>query len=134
MVIDEETLRVIKINAMVAIKKPDYHAFLRKIFRWYSKTFFTPLKDVENLPIIDVLSTYYEELYDKMEESEIKQEVVRLSMTPEEWTQKLIEEEQEELAFIKAVQSNKKIEDIKPKKEQNPSEDGFALSFEDVPV
>lgn len=132
--LDEETLRAIKINAMMAIKKPDYSAFLRKIFRWYSKTFYTPLRDVEDMPIVEILTAYYEELYDKMEEADLKQESIKLSMSEQEWTEKLIAEEQEELAFMKAVQSKKKIEDIKPKTENKDSEEGFAISFEDVPV
>lgn len=132
--INEETIKMIKINAIMAIKKPDYNAFLRRIFRWYSKTFYTPLKDVEDMPVVEVLEAYYEELYDKMEEADLKQEMIRLSMTEEEWTKKLIDEEQEELAFMQAVQSKKKIEDIKPKEQSKASEEGFAMSFEDVPV
>src|SRR5262245_5490717 len=42
----------------------EYH--VRRYQRWFSKTFFTPLAEVEKLPLVLILRTYYEELYEGM--------------------------------------------------------------------
>lgn len=39
---------------------PDYAYQSRKILRWYSQTFFTPLHEAYKLPFVDVLTHYYE--------------------------------------------------------------------------
>lgn len=136
----EELHRAIKINALNAIQNPDYDAFLRRIFRWYSKTFHTSLPEVEEIPIVEVLTSYYEEVYEKMEDSDIKQEKIKLLMSPEEWAKKLQQEEVEDLAFIEAIKSKKKVEGVKvpvsdkPELPSPPEEEGFAMSFEDVPI
>jgi hypothetical protein len=57
---------------------------LRSIFRWYSKTFHTPLVQVEELPLFEVLQTYFEVRYEDMSEQERQDEIVRLLETEEE--------------------------------------------------
>ncbi len=52
---------------MRAVLKPDGEFLLRRMYRWYSKTFSTPLHEVEDLPVADILTAYYEETYDAME-------------------------------------------------------------------
>jgi hypothetical protein len=47
-------------------KEVDPEYYLRRIFRWYSKTFATPLHEVEELPLSDVLQHYWEEHYEDM--------------------------------------------------------------------
>jgi hypothetical protein len=42
---------------------------LRSIFRWYSKTFHTPLHVVEGLPEFDVLQAYFEDHYETLNNS-----------------------------------------------------------------
>lgn len=60
----------------------DYH--LRYIFRWYSKTFHTPLHVVPSLPLVDVLIAFFEEKYEDMEDAELMFEIKKLTETPEE--------------------------------------------------
>lgn len=43
--------------------KPSHQFWLRHVFRWYSKTFNTPLHEVEDLPIDEVMRHYYEDHY-----------------------------------------------------------------------
>ena len=69
---------------MQAVEIPDQAATLRSIFRWYSKTFHTPLPQVEEIPIEEVLLTYYESMYEDLNEEERAQEMKTLLKTPED--------------------------------------------------
>jgi hypothetical protein len=51
---------------------PDYP--VRRIFRWYSKAFHTPLHLVEELPLYDVLLAYWEEQFEALNERELEME------------------------------------------------------------
>ena len=46
--------------------KPSVGYFLRRIFRWYSRQFSTPLHEVSSMPLIDVLREYYEARYEEL--------------------------------------------------------------------
>lgn len=128
----------VKINALHSVLKPDEEYYMRFIFRWYSKTFHTPLHLVPDLPVIDVLTAYYEDMYEKMEEGDLAQERIKSSMSAEEWAEKLKNEEMDDLAFMETIMSKKKVESIKApelRKEPLPElDEGFALSFGDVPI
>jgi len=63
---------------------PDANYALRRIFRWYSRTFHTPLDRVSDLPLYDVLVAYYEASYEAMEPEELKKELTNLAMTDAE--------------------------------------------------
>ena len=52
--------RSYQIKAAEDVLDPDEQAFFRKICRWYSKSFHTPLHLVESLPIDHILTNYYE--------------------------------------------------------------------------
>ncbi len=133
-----DIFEAVKINALSAVVKPDTDYQLRSIFRWYSKTFHTPLHTVQDIPLVEVLTAYFESSYEGMKEEELAEERLRTSMTPEEWAEKLKQEEMDDLSFLEALQSKKKVEDVKlkeSKKELVPDlDDGFALSFGDVPI
>lgn len=140
-----DSVRLVAFNSVV---NPDDEYALRHIFRWYSKTFHTPLHQVCDIPLIDVLLAYYEESFEKMEEQELREERLKMSMTPEEWAEKLRNEEMEELAFVEAIKSTKKMEEVtkpeqkapiipsqKPQvKQEEVLDDGFSMSFEDIPI
>lgn len=132
----------IKISAIDSVLNKNDDYIIRYIFRWYSKTFHTPLHTVADIPMVDILTSYYEELYEKMEPEELKGERIRSSMTTEEWAERLRQEEMEELAFMEAIQSDKRIGGEKkietaPVAQTEPAEelgDGFNMSFEDIPI
>jgi hypothetical protein len=134
-----EFYEAVRLNALHAVHNKDDDYYLRFIFRWYSKTFHTPLHMVDDLPLIDVITAYYEEMYEKMDEDALIQEKYKSSMTPEEWAEKLRKEEEEDLAFMETMMSKQKVENVKtplPKMEivEVPKEEGFSLSFADVPI
>lgn len=48
----------------VLLEPPEYH--LRMVRRWYSKTFFVPLPDVELMPETEIFQAFYEEKYENL--------------------------------------------------------------------
>lgn len=64
--------------------RPQGDYVLRRIFRWYSETFHTPLHLVDDLPLDDVLTAYYEANFEGMEEQQFRQELRAASETPAE--------------------------------------------------
>jgi hypothetical protein len=64
---DFNIFRAHQVLAMRAVLKPDGDFLIRRMFRWYSKNFSTPLHEVESLPLADVLTAYYEDTYDAMD-------------------------------------------------------------------
>jgi hypothetical protein len=71
-------------QAMLAVVDPDDDAWLRRIFRFYSKHFATPLHLVPQLPLEDVLRAYFEELFASFDEEDREERIEWLLMTPEE--------------------------------------------------
>lgn len=65
----------------VTQKPSDVEYGLRRIFRWYSTTFHTPLHTVEELPLQDILVAYYESKYEDMEPVDLEAEREELLST-----------------------------------------------------
>lgn len=74
----------IKVRALLAVLRPDQEANLRHIFRWYSKTFSTPLHEVDDLPVEDILLHWFEVQYEDMEEPEQIHQARQLTTTQEQ--------------------------------------------------
>lgn len=76
-----ESLQQVAMQAAVA---PDDDAWLRRIFRQYSKSFSTPLHLVSELPIEDVLLAVFEDMFENMDEEDRDERIAWLLKTPEE--------------------------------------------------
>lgn len=61
---------------------PDYN--IRLLQRWYSRTFYTPLTEVEQIPTEYLLQTYWESKYNEMEAPQLEEEKEKVLETPEE--------------------------------------------------
>jgi succinate dehydrogenase flavin-adding protein (antitoxin of CptAB toxin-antitoxin module) len=85
-------------KALAAVLRPDEDAFLRHVFRFYSKTFHVPLPEVDDLPLDHVLTSYYEEGFENMGEEDREEYKERLTETPEERTERLAKEKAAEAA------------------------------------
>jgi hypothetical protein len=84
---------------------------LRSVFRWYSKTFSTPLHTVEALPLEEVLRHYFEARYEEMDAEAREVEIERLTTTPEELRRKKLSEDAadaEALEFGKEAEEEEK--------------------------
>ena len=74
-----DAYRAIKLIALRdVLKERTPESMWRKICRFYSKTFHTPLHLVETLPKLDVAQAYFEEAYDNMEEKDLQNELHEL--------------------------------------------------------
>lgn len=62
-----ESIQILAVNSR---EHPDEMAFLRKVQRWFSTTFHTPLPDVEKLPTAYILTHRYEHAIDNMSEDQ----------------------------------------------------------------
>ena len=79
-----DLFEAIQQQAMLAVVESDDDAWLRRIFRFYSKHFATPLHLVPQLPLEDVLRAYFEELFDSLDEEDRVARIEWLLMSPEE--------------------------------------------------
>lgn len=97
-------LEEVRVLAMAAVESPDGEYFIRRICRWYSQTFSTPLHFVESeIPIEDVLIHYFEWKYERMEDEERDIEVDELMLTPDQREAKKKKTEAEDDAFLDMV-------------------------------
>jgi septal ring factor EnvC (AmiA/AmiB activator) len=103
-----DQIRALRILALKeAVNKQQSNDYqLRSIFRWYSKTFHTPLHLVYNLPELDVLQAYYEDAYEHLSESaqesaesksKLDELVMELAMTDDELRQYELAKDKEDL-------------------------------------
>ena len=74
----------IKIRALRAVLKPDINSAMRRLFRWYSSTYSTPLHLVDRLPIEDILTAWFEEHFANLEGPLLDKEIHLMSLSAEE--------------------------------------------------
>lgn len=122
--------RALRLLAMRAVEKPDREANLRSIYRWYSRTFHTPLPQVEDLPIEEVLMTYYESTYEDLGDEERARELESLLETPQEAQEKRRRQDSEraeayDFAIFTAEEERRKqaaeqrkLSDLKPEEQR----------------
>ena len=103
--------------ALKSVIEPDEPYLIRKIVRWYSKTFSTPISMVEEIPIEHILTAYYESEFEGKKEEELEQ-IVRDMFTEEVNTRKEeMEEEKRAVEDFEFLQALKEEERLKPKKD-----------------
>lgn len=118
----------LRLKALLAVTKPDEEADLRYIFRWYSKTFHTPLHQVAELDPADVLTAFYETTFEEMTEEERAKDLYELLERPSERRLRLKakdEERAEIYTFAKLAESQeaakaekKRLADLEVAKQQ----------------
>lgn len=106
-----EVFEAIQIQALKSVLDPDDDYLMRKVFRWYSEKYHTPLHVVDDLPMDDVLQTYFEYVYENTSKRQLNQIKKHLLETPEE-------REKREKAKEKSASTKKK-------KEKKTSDDAF---------
>lgn len=102
----------IRLQAMLAVVKPDHEALLRRVRRWYSKTLNTPLADVERLDPYAVLREYWEDHYEDMDDDRQQQEIEELTETPEEALERdrlFQKEEVDSIRIRKKIEANEAL-------------------------
>lgn len=93
-------LRILALKEALS-EEPSHDYFIRKVFRWYSKTFSTPLHLVYELPLFDIMQAYYEESYanlaDEKESPELHEELSNLSKSEDELEKDKLQKDKEEV-------------------------------------
>jgi hypothetical protein len=112
--------------ALANVADPDSDYIYRKICRWYSKTFYTPLHTVLNeLTFSHVLQAYFEEGFEKMEDEDLKDEMLRTIDPDYDENEEedigefinMIEDEEENKRMKKLHTQSSKVETQSPAKE-----------------
>lgn len=85
----------IKAKALHSVLKPDTEYYIRRIIRWYSKTFHTPIQAVQEIPVEYILREYFEERYENMEEEDRDIELEEITETEEQRKERLAQEDAE---------------------------------------
>lgn len=91
----------IRLSALRAVWKPDTDAIIRRICRWYSKEYHTPLADVPDLPLDDILQAWFESNYENLEPEERHNMAISLLETPDEREKRKMTDGQSEDNFIR---------------------------------
>lgn len=117
---------VIRLLALRSVVKPDADYIIRKTIRWYAKTFHTPIKDVEEIPLEDVFQAFFEERYEAMSREDLMQERENLLTTPEEYRRRVEEEEAEEADMFVMSRLVAAEQAAKKKAEQAKTLEGLA--------
>lgn len=65
-------------QAALAVQSQTNDYLLRRIFRWYSTTFHTPLADVDKQPIEFILQQFFEHSYENMEKATLTKTIKEL--------------------------------------------------------
>lgn len=118
-----------RLNALCAILHPEWDPEyeLRAIYRWYSRTFHTPLHQVAELPLDEVLQNYYEARFEELEAIEpdekdpdqrsfLVRERDKLAENDEERAERLRAEAEDEELGDKFLRQVEREEDAKAKK------------------
>jgi hypothetical protein len=99
-------LAAVQADALWAVIDEDPEWEVRQVLRWYSRTFHTPLHEVEELPPEDVFRAWFESRYEQMEHGELIDHARLVIETPEERAERIqreAEREDEDLAFLESA-------------------------------
>ena len=88
-----EILEAIQIQALLDVMEGDFLYHYRRICRWYSTTFHTPLAEVDSLPMEYVLQQFFESRFEDMPRAERRTLALKLTETPEERKKRLAKEQ-----------------------------------------
>lgn len=133
-----DSIRLIALrDALAPEEKKSIDYRLRYIMRWYSKTFHTPLHQVYDLPVEELLRVYFEEKYDAMEPSELFEELNKIFASPEkEQAEQDAREADDEAFFQEVLAEARQLEEEQIKKKEQQvvplPQDEFSLSFDDL--
>lgn len=86
--------RAIRLLAMRSVIRPSQADLVDRIYRWYSRTYFTPLEAAYEIPQEEVLRIYFEDRYLEMKELELEQEKAELLETEEDRQARILQEEE----------------------------------------
>jgi hypothetical protein len=135
---DFELLSAIRMIALHDAIEGNYEAFYRKTCRWYSKTFYTPLKEVMEMADEEVLRVYFEETIQTMKSlgdekfDEYVKEVVQQELNKNKDEEELAAETADDDDWYKEELERLKKEDSKKSKTKKSKSTKKANKNEDI--
>jgi hypothetical protein len=114
-----DEIEALQILAIKSIEKPDLDYQIRRIQRWYSTTFYTPLKMVDDLDLPFILTHYFEHVYSQMPKEELvklknqlihKEKLQEIEAEDDEWIKQELAAEE---AKLKTKLGVEELPDIK---------------------
>ena len=106
----------IKIAALRVALKPDSEYFIRKVSRWFSTTYHTPISQVYDMPIEEVLQAFFEAKYEAMDEDQLQEELVSVIETEEQRKERLLAEDFDKMTEHELFQMSEQANKNKPKR------------------
>lgn len=82
----------IQIQALLDVMEGDFLYHYRRICRWFSTTFHTPLAEVDSLPMEYVLQNFFENRFEDMSEAERKKLALQMTENEAEKKKRLAKE------------------------------------------
>ena len=104
----------IKLLALRSVLKPDPDYFVRKICRWFSTTYHTPISQVYDMPIEEVLQAYFEAKYDAMDPDDLQAELATTVETEDQRRERLLAEDFDKMTEYELFQMSEKANKKKP--------------------
>jgi hypothetical protein len=125
-----DELHAIALDAMRAVMNGDEEYQTRRILRWYSREFHTPLHVVEDLPLEDVYRQFFESNFEGLSEQKRLKRAAELTETDEERAARAVEEqhvEEENDDFMAALAKHTKEKAPAKEKLKAPTQKPTAL-------
>lgn len=117
-------IEAIKAIALVEVIDGSYDYQIRTVLRWWSREFHTPLSEVYDMPLEDILRDYFECKYQDLDDSQRHYEIGELLKTKEQITKAKVAEDKAEVedeAYLrKVLEEAKKVPIEEPKKVEPP--------------
>jgi primosomal protein N' len=99
-----DVLESVRVQALLDVMEGDFPYHYRRICRWYSKTFHTPLVEVDDLPMDYVLQAFFEDRFEDMSKSDRRKLALEMTETEAEKKKRLAKEKaSSDDAFAKRI-------------------------------
>jgi len=123
----------LRILALEAVRNSsDWSSQYRRVCRWYSKTFHTPLHTVIDLDEVFVLQTYYEEMYEGLDDADWRKEARDAIETPEERAAREAREAASDRELLQSARADMKRLEALRRKDGKVSSEAIAKDFENA--
>jgi len=118
-------------------KKPSNEYYIRRILRYYSQKFYTPLHEVSHLPLHHVLQAYFEHMYEELEDADLDDIRIELLKSEEQRLEERRAQDDENVDLADLMEDMTKEAEIVGKKIdelQKLGQKSFITNKNDIPM
>jgi hypothetical protein len=106
-----DQFEAIRVQALLDVMDGGFEYHWRRICRWYSTTFHTPLIEVDGLPIEHILQNFFEHAFEQQSKAERRKLAITLTETPDEVKKReRVAKAKSDDAYLKRIQKQAKKE------------------------